>query len=295
MFVLNFFLHLFFNWDIFNIQHCKCKVYSTLIFCCWFSVWMNYALLTVPFVVQSLSHVQLFVTPWTATYRLPCPSLSPTVCSNSRPLSQWCHPTISSCHPLLLLPSSFPASGSFPMSHLFTSGSQSVGVPYNYCIAVYFTLHIISICIIYLDAQMLSIYLLVLHILDQLIPLSICNDLFFSLATIFGSNSTSSNLSIAHFSSVTQSCLTFCDPMDWSTPAFPVHHQLPELARTHIHQVGDAIQISHPLSSPSPPAFNLSQHQGLFQWVSSLHLGAKVLEFQLQHQSFQWIFRVDFH
>ena len=72
-----------------------------------------------------------------------------------------------------------------------------------------------------------------------------------------------------------------------------VLHQLPELAQTHVPQVSDATQPSHPLSSPSPPAFNLSQHQGLFQWVSSLHQVAKVLEFQLQHQSFQWIFRID--
>ena len=63
------------------------------------------------------------------------------------------------------------------------------------------------------------------------------------------------------FSSVTQSCLTLCDPMDCITPGFPVHHQLPELARTHVHQVSDAIQPSHPLSSPSPPAFSLPQHQ----------------------------------
>ena len=82
--------------------------------------------------------------------------------------------------------------------------------------------------------------------------------------------------------------------MDCSTPGLPVHHQLPEFTQTHVHQAGDAIQPSHPLSSPSPPAFNLSQHQGLFQWVSSLHHVAKVLEFQLQHQSFQWIFRTDF-
>ena len=86
----------------------------------------------------------------------------------------------------------------------------------------------------------------------------------------------------------------FCDPMDCSTPGFPVYHQLSELAQTHIHWVGDAIQPSHPLSSPSPPTFDLSHHQGLFQWVSSLHQVAKVLEFQLQHQSFQWIFRTDF-
>ena len=81
--------------------------------------------------------------------------------------------------------------------------------------------------------------------------------------------------------------------MDCSTPGFPVHHQLPELTQTHAHCVVDAIQPSHPLSSPSPPAFNLSQHQGLFQWVNSLHQVAKVLEFQLQHKSFQWIFRTD--
>ena len=74
------------------------------------------------------------------------------------------------------------------------------------------------------------------------------------------------------FSSVSQSCPTLCSPMDCSTPGLPVHHQLLELAQTHVHRVGDAIQPSHPLSSPSPPAFNLSQHQGLFQWVSSLHL-----------------------
>ena len=84
------------------------------------------------------------------------------------------------------------------------------------------------------------------------------------------------------------------NPMDCSTPAFPVHHQLPELAQTHVHWVSDAIQPFHPVLSPFPPAFTLSQHQGLFQWVSSLHQVAKVLQFQLQHQSFQWIFRTDF-
>ena len=77
-----------------------------------------------------------------------------------------------------------------------------------------------------------------------------------------------------------------------STP--PCHRQLPEPAQTHVHWVGDAVQPSHPLSSPSPPAFNRSQHQGLFQWVSSPHQIAKVLELQLQHLSFQWIFRADF-
>ena len=95
------------------------------------------------------------------------------------------------------------------------------------------------------------------------------------------------------FSSVTQLCLSLCDPMKCSTPGSPVHHQFPKLAQTYVHWVGDAIQPSHPLSSPSP-AFSLSQHQGLFQWVSSSHHMAKVLELQLQHQSFQWLFRTDF-
>ena len=81
------------------------------------------------------------------------------------------------------------------------------------------------------------------------------------------------------FSSVAQLCLTLCDPMNRSTPGLPVHHHLPEFTQTHVHRVGDAIQPSHPLSSPSPPAPNLSQHQGLFQWVNSSHEVAKVLEF----------------
>ena len=85
-----------------------------------------------------------------------------------------------------------------------------------------------------------------------------------------------------HFISVAQTCLTLCDPMDYSTWGFPVHHQFTELAQTHVHRIGDTIQPSHPLSSPCPPAFNLSQHQGLFQWVSSSHQVAKVLELQLQ-------------
>ena len=82
------------------------------------------------------------------------------------------------------------------------------------------------------------------------------------------------------FSSVTQSCPTLCSPVGCSTPGFSVHHQLLELAQTQVHYVGDAFQPSHPLLSPSPPAFSLSQHQGPFQWVSSSHKVAKVLELQ---------------
>ena len=91
---------------------------------------------------------------------------------------------------------------------------------------------------------------------------------------------------------VTKSCPTLCDPMDCGSPGFPLLHYLPELAQTHVHWVSDT--VSHPLSSLSLPAFNLSQHQVLFQWVSCLHQVAKVLEPQLQHQSFQGIFKVDF-
>ena len=101
------------------------------------------------------------------------------------------------------------------------------------------------------------------------------------------------HIHITKFSSVVQSCPTLCDPMDCSTPGLPVNHQLPEFTQSHVHWVSDAIQPSHPLSSPSPPAFNHSQHQGLFKWVSSSHQVAKVLEFQPQHQSFQWTLRAN--
>ena len=89
-------------------------------------------------------------------------------------------------------------------------------------------------------------------------------------------------------STVPQLCLTPYDPMNRNMPGLPIHHQLPEFTQTHVHWNSDAIQPSHPLLSPSPPALNLSQHQGLFKWVSSLHQVAKLLEFQHQHQSFQW-------
>ena len=94
------------------------------------------------------------------------------------------------------------------------------------------------------------------------------------------------------FRSVVQSCLTLCDPMNHSMPGLPVQYQIPEFIQTHVHRVGDTMQPSHPLSSPSP-ASNLSQHQGLSQWVNSSHEVARVLEFQLHHQSFQWTPRTD--
>ena len=127
----------------------------------------------------------------------------------------------------------------------------------------------------------------------QFIPLlysSVTHKYFYIKLTVLQSNL---RWLVKQFSSVTQSCPTLHNPMDQSTPGFPVHHQLPESTQTHLHRVGDAIQPSHPLLSPSPPALSLSQHQGLFQWVSSSHQVAKGLEFQLQHQSFQWTPRTD--
>ena len=105
-----------------------------------------------------------------------------------------------------------------------------------------------------------------------------------SLALLLGS---------VQLSSVAHSCLTLCDPMECSKPCFPVHHRLSELAQTQVYQFSDAIQTSHPLSSPSPSAFNLSKHQGLLQWAISSNHVAMVLELWLQHQFFQWIFKTD--
>ena len=96
------------------------------------------------------------------------------------------------------------------------------------------------------------------------------------------------------YCSVTQSCLTLCDPMDCSMPGLPVPHHLLNFPQVHVHCIGDAIHPSHPLMLSSPLVLNLSQHQGLFQWVSSSHQVAKGLWLQLHHQSFQWIYRIDF-
>ena len=110
---------------------------------------------------------------------------------------------------------------------------------------------------------------------------------------IKGNNANNCILTI-WFSTVPRSCPTLWDPMNHSTPHLPVLHQLQEITQTHVHRVSDAIQPSHPLSSPSPPVPKPPKHQRFFQWANSSHEVAKVLEFQLQHQSFQWIFRTDF-
>ena len=110
---------------------------------------------------------------------------------------------------------------------------------------------------------------------------TITHKIFLRIGHIFDNKAI---LSTFQFSSVTQSCITLCEPMNCSTPGLPVHHQLLESTQTRVHWVGNAIQPSHPMPSPSPTALNLSQHNDLFQWVSSLHQEAKILEFQLHHQ-----------
>ena len=214
--------------------------------------------------------------------RPPCPSPTPGVHSNSCPSSWWCHPAISSSVvPFSSCPQSLPAWGYFPMSQLFPSGGQSTGVS-------------ASASVLPMDTQDWSPSGWTGLISLQSKGLSTV----FSNTTIqkhqfFGAQCSSQSNSHIQFSSVTQLCPTHCNPMDCSTPGLPVHHQLPEFTQTHVHRVGEAIQPSHPLPSPSPPAPNPSQHQGLFQWVNSLHEVAKVLEFQLRHQSFQWTPRTD--
>ena len=102
------------------------------------------------------------------------------------------------------------------------------------------------------------------------------------------------SVTVLQFSSVAPSCETLCDPMDCRMPGLLVHYQFSEFTQIHVHWISDANQPSHPLSCPSPPSLNFSQHQGLFKWVSFSHQAAKVLELQLQHQSFQRLFRTDF-
>ena len=195
--------------------------------------------------------------------RLPCPSPTPGAYSNSCPLSRWCHATISSfVVPFSCCLQSFPASGSFPVSQIFPSCAQSIGV-----------------------SASTSVFPL-----KSWVPVKWERQ---PSPWIKARRDWGIHQNDSQFSSGPQSCPTLCDPMDCSTPGLPVHHQLPEFTQAHVHRVGDAIQPSHPLSSPSPPALNLSQHQGLFQWVRSFHHVPKVLEFQLQHQSFHWIFRTD--
>ena len=175
----------------------------------------------------------------------------------------WVSDAIQPSHPVIPFsscPQSLPASGSFPMSQFLTSGGQSIGVSAS----------------------------------KSVLPM---NTQDWSPLGWTGwppwSPKSSATPQFSSVQLVTQSCPTLCDPMNCSMPGLPVHHQLLALTQTYVHRVGDAIQPSHPLSLPSLFASNLSQHQDLFQWVSSSHQVAKVLEFQLQHQSLQWTPRTD--
>ena len=149
-------------------------------------------------------------------------------------------------------------------------------------------------CIIFLDSE-LSVYSW--EFLQYVFNRCCCyliSPSFSYEVEIFGSKFLALSYLIYCCCAVAKSCSTLCDPMDWSMPGFPVFHYLWEFAQTHVDWVGDAIQPSYPLSPASPFALNISQLQGLFQWVGSSQQVVKVLELQLQHQYFQWIFRVDF-
>ena len=220
---------------------------------------------------------QWCLTPWTAARQA---SLSITSCWSLLKLmsieSVMSFNHLILCRPLLLLPLIFPSIRVFSSGQIvFPSGDQSIGasasasvLPIN--IQDWFPLRLTAL--ISLQSKGLS---------------RVFSNTTVQKHQFLGAHS-------VQFSSVAQSCPTLCNPMDCSMPGLPVHHQLPEFTQTHVHWVGDTIQPSHPLLSPSSPTFNFPQHQGLFQWVSSLHQVVKVLEFQLQHQSFQWIFRTDF-
>ena len=274
--------------------------------CMYISVWVS---------VQLLSHVRLFVAPWTAARQA---SLSIT--------NFWSLPKLMSielvmpsnhlilCRPLLLLPSIFPSirvfskesalhirwpkywSFSFNISPsnehpglisfrmgwldlLVVQGTLKSFLQHHMSKAsillrsAFFIVQLSHPCMITRKTKALTRRNFVDKVMSPLF------NMLSSLAITFLPRSS------VQFSSVARSCPTLCDPMNCSMPGLPVHHQLLESTQTHVHRVGDAIQLSHPLSSPFSPALNLSQHQGLFQWVSFSHQVAKVLEFQLQHQS----------
>ena len=194
-----------------------------------------------------------------------CPSPSPGVHSNSHPSSRWCHPAISSSVvPFSSCPWSLPATEFFPRSQLFAWGGQSTGVSTLASFLPKDTLTIGLYCFKFISFQFLKELLYICFVNCE-----------------WSYKITAPLLKMLQFSSVTQSGPTFSDPMNRSTPGLPVPHQLPEFTQTHVHRVSYAIQPSHPLSSPSPPAPNLSQRQSLFQWVNPSHEMAKVLEFQL--------------
>ena len=186
--------------------------------------------------------------------RPPCPSPTPRIHSNSCPSSWWCHPAISSSVvPFSSCPQSLSASESFPTSQLFPRGGQSIRVSALASVLPKNTQ----------DWSPLEWTGWIVPFYYTVNPWCLC-----ILYTV-----------VSESQSVVFDCLRPHEPR--STPGFPVHHQLSESTQIHVHRVGDAIQPSHPLPSPSPPAPNHFQHQSLFQWINSSHEVAKVLEFQL--------------
>ena len=165
------------------------------------------------------------------------------------------------CTAPVLLPSIFPRIRAFSMSQLFTSGDQSIGalastsvLPIN--IQGWFPLRLTGLISLMSKG----------NLIEETISSAVLHSTEYNMSSV---------------QSVAQSCPNLCDPTNRSMPGLPVHHQFPEFIQTHVHWVGDAIQPSHPLSSPSPPASDPSQHQSPFQWVNFSHEVAKVLEFQL--------------
>ena len=229
--------------------------------------------------VQSLSRVWLFETPWTAACQA---SLSIT---NSWSLFRLMSiglvmPSshLILCHPILLSLSIFPSIRDFSNESFlrirwlkYWRWSFSISPSSEYSRLIFFRINWLDLLEVQGTLKSLSQH----HSSNASILW--CSAFFICFS----------------FSSVAQSCPTLYNPMNRSTPGLSVLHQLPESTQTHVHWVGDVIQPSHPLSSPSPPALSLSQYQGLFKWVSSSHQVAKVLDFQLQHQSFQWTLRTD--
>ena len=244
-------------------------------------------------VIQLLSHVQLFATPWTAAYQASlCFTISQSLLKLTSIESVMLSDHFILCHPLLLLPSVFPSIRIFSNESAvrirwpkYWSFSFSISSSNEYSGLISFRMGWF-----YLLAVQGTLKRLLQHHNSKA---SVLQHSDFFIFSHIGTWLLEKPFSSVQFSSVAQSCPTLCDPMNHSRPGLPVHHQLLEFTQTHVHRVGDVIQPSHPLSSPSPPAPNPSQHRSLFQWVNSSHEVAKVLEFQLQHQSFQWTPRTD--
>ena len=285
-----------------------------------FSKWLIVVFMLNSFVVQWLSRVRLCNPIKCMRHASFRPLPSPGACSNSCPLNQWCHPTISSSVTLFSCPQSFLQLSKTNNLTLkleryrhFKTDVQVLNKLMRCCSALsairsdQISRSVVSNSLrphesqharppcpsptprVHSDSCPSSQWCYPATS-SSVVPFSSCPQPLpasesFPMSQLFtwGGQSTgvSASASVLQFSSVAQSCPTLCDPMNHSTPGLPVHHQLPEFTQTHSHRFSDAIQPSHPLSSPSPPAPNPSQHQSLFQWVNSSHEVAKVLKFHL--------------